>query len=634
MSKREKRKSLYTESFSSALDDRKDPRVFIQRVAKLLGIHGNSLIQWAKSMDDSELGDSIEKILNGGCSDEWIFLFCSTGSTGTPEVLPPGTANSRRRSNTGSVGGCSGSSSEETEEGAERPVGAEITLMIDRIVRDITSSILSHTGSIFILKGGACTGKSTILREINYRLKRDYAITPSNWRTVHSQGTIGTNMLQMLYMDDADLESFEKPVENLVVKYYRNAKNVMFFTCKDSSKFQSIIDSCGAKIYNIPDVRESELITILERYSVRNMKVSKKAATSIVNVMNAVGTSEPISKGIEVIRDLLYQKLLDQYMVDGDVLPEIKKICNYTVDEVKLSVSRVIGVKILQSTECTPEMLKQKFSKIRGQDHVIDAIVPLVSTVVSGLSDPERPAGVILLYGPPGTGKTEIGKVIAKDVLQCPIHVEDMNTYSEKHSVSRITGAPPGYLGYNDPPAIMDFIDTNKRGVLILSEIEKAHETVRDHILELIDTGMMRDTRGKLHDARRFVIIMTSNVTYGKQYETKSIGFGEKKKVHHTVNYRDEIKQSGLFKDEFVSRIQVISRFNDLNYDSIQVISSNMLDELEARLNSVGVKLKKKLKKELIEDIQAKFASSHGAREMKTYIETVIKDRIVKGSRL
>lgn len=632
--KKEKRKSLYTESFSSALSDRKDPRLFIQRVAKLLGNHGNTLIQWAKPMDNDELSNYIENILSGGCSDEWIFLHCSTGGTSSSEILPPGTPGSGRRSNIGINAGSSGNDIQETKERFERPIGKEVEALINRMVKDITSSVLSHTGGVYLLKGTSMSGKTTILSEIISRLKTEYAITPSNWRTVHTPGNALPGGLQMLYMDDADLESFEKPVENLVVKYYRNSKNVILFTCKDSSKFQGLLDSCSGKVYNMPSVTDKEVVTILSKYVVRKMKINLKTSDRIVNIMNTLGTQDKIQKGIEVIRDLLYTRIVEEYKQNGDIPRENVIECNYTPDEIKESISHVMGITILPSYECTHESIRHKFSKIKGQDETIDMIVPLMSTIASGLSDPARPAGVIFMYGPPGTGKTEIGKVMANEFMDGIIHVEDMNTYSEKHSVSRLTGAPPGYLGYNDPPAIIEFIDKHKRGVLILNEIEKAHETVTDHILELIDTGFLPDTKGVRHDARKFIILMTSNVTYGKKYESKKIGFGNtsggKEKIH---DFREDLKASGCFKNEFISRLQVISRLNDLTKNSISAIADDMLNDLELRLSSVGIKTSKKLRKILLNDIQVKFESNHGAREMRTYIETVIKDRILAKAR-
>lgn len=635
MSKKEKqRRSLYTESFSSALDCRKDPRVFVQRVAKLLGNHGAQLIQWAKNVDDIELASAIDKILDGGCSDEWIFLFSITGSSPSQEILPPGSSSPGRRGNIGPYHCAAGNDFEEAKEDPEWPIGKEVSALIDRMVKDITSAILSHTGGFYILKGAPSSGKTIIMSEVIRILKTDYAVTPSNWRSVHSPGTTTAMNLQMLYMDDADLESFEKPVENLVVRYYRNSRNVILFTCKDQAKLANLIESCSGKIYNIPELTPGELAQVISKYVVRGMKVSLSTAEKIVSVFSAVGVEDQILRGVETVRDLMYDKMLNDYMVNGDILSPVTKEFSFATDKIRESVSTVTGIKILPAGECDPESIRTKFSRIKGQESTIEKLIPMMSNVVSGMTDPERPAGVIFLYGPPGTGKTAIGKVIASEFMSGKIHVEDMNTFSEKHSVSRLTGAPPGYLGYNDTPAMMEFIDSNRRGVLVLSEIEKAHESVMDHILELLDTGKMRDSRGKVHDARRFIIIMTSNVTYGKKKDTRSIGFGKPgDSKERSEDLKNELKESGNFRNEFISRLQVISRLNDLTSAGIREVAEDMLSELEKRMNSVGIKVKKKFRKELIEDIYSRFSSNHGAREMKVYIETIIKDRIIEKSK-
>ena len=212
----------------------------------------------------------------------------------------------------------------------------------------------------------------------------------------------------------------------------------------------------------------------------------------------------------------------------------------------------------------------------------------------TGLKDPKRPVGSFIFLGPTGVGKTELSKVLA-DVMfgsaDAMIRV-DMSEYMEKHSVSKLSGSPPGYVGYEEGGQLTEKIRRHPYSVVLFDEIEKAHPDVFNILLQILDDGILTDAQGRRVDFKNCIIIMTSNVGASSILEPKRLGFSadnSKAADEETMkqNVMDALKET--FRPEFLNRVDDIIVFNKLGDDDIKKIASLMLDEVKARISQRGI---------------------------------------------
>jgi ATP-dependent Clp protease ATP-binding subunit ClpB len=230
--------------------------------------------------------------------------------------------------------------------------------------------------------------------------------------------------------------------------------------------------------------------------------------------------------------------------------------------------------------------------RVIGQDEAVRAVSNAVRRARSGLSDPARPIGSFLFLGPTGVGKTELAKALAQflfDDERAMIRI-DMSEYQERHTVARLIGAPPGYVGYEEGGQLTEAVRRRPYTVILLDEIEKAHQEVFNVLLQLLDDGRLTDGQGRTVDFRNTVVIMTSNL--GSQYITDYAGSGDSSDGgdHEHERMRDTImevlKQS--FRPEFLNRIDEILIFNRLGKDEISRIVEIQLGLVRARLADKG----------------------------------------------
>jgi len=292
---------------------------------------------------------------------------------------------------------------------------------------------------------------------------------------------------------------------------------------------------------------------------------------------------------------------------------------------IRNTLRSVSGISIQKySPETTRTIEKQITARIHGQHGAIKQLMPSLSMISAAMTDPKRPAGVYLFYGPTGSGKSELAKAIAETVFDGAYHKEDMSTYTEQHSVARIVGSPPGYLGSDTTPQWLKYVDEHQRAVLLFDEIEKAHRDVMDYFVEFLDTGIFTDARGIQHDARGCLIIMTSNITFGrKSIRITPMGQTPEK----AASPREEIRASGEFRTEFIGRLQEIVKFQELSEDAVHHIASDMVHEIVSRLDAIGISAA--VEQEWIDDVIAHYTPSMGARSMRTFAENEIKLRII-----
>ena len=249
-------------------------------------------------------------------------------------------------------------------------------------------------------------------------------------------------------------------------------------------------------------------------------------------------------------------------------------------------------------------------SKVFGQDKAIRELVKVIKRKKAGLTREDKPIGSFLFVGPTGVGKTEIAKQLAS-ILGINFIRFDMSEYQEKHSVAKLIGSPPGYVGYEKGGLLTEAIRKNPHSVLLLDEIEKAHPDIVQILLQVMDNATLTDNDGRKADFRNVVLIMTSNLGVG---EGQNLGF-----MQEFSEFKEEAIHR-FFAPEFLNRLDAIVRFKPLSKDSIMMVVDKFIDELQERLNSKKVKIT--LTKRAKEALAKKgYSIKYGARPLARIIE-------------
>ena len=278
---------------------------------------------------------------------------------------------------------------------------------------------------------------------------------------------------------------------------------------------------------------------------------------------------------------------------------------------------------------------KELHKRVIGQEEAVEAVAKAIKRGRVGLKDPSRPIGSFLFLGPTGVGKTELSKALAETVFgseQAMIRV-DMSEYMEKHSVSKLIGSPPGYVGYEEGGQLSEKIRRNPYSVILFDEIEKAHPDVFNILLQVLDDGHITDTQGRKVDFKQTCIIMTSNAGAQSIVEPKRLGFsqGEDKKKDYEDMKRgvmEEVRR--IFKPEFLNRVDEILVFHMLDKQEIRQIVNILVKKLEKRCKEqldIELVVRNSVKDYLAEN---GFDSKYGARPLKRAIQNKLEDRMAE----
>lgn len=276
---------------------------------------------------------------------------------------------------------------------------------------------------------------------------------------------------------------------------------------------------------------------------------------------------------------------------------------------------------------------KELHKRVIGQEEAVKAVAQAVKRGRVGLKDPNRPIGSFLFLGPTGVGKTELSKALAEAVFgseQAMIRV-DMSEYMEKHSVSKLIGSPPGYVGYEEGGQLSEKVRRNPYSVLLFDEIEKAHPDVFNILLQVLDDGHITDAHGRKVDFKQTIIIMTSNAGAQAIMEPKRLGFmsgDDEKRDYERMKsgVMEEVRR--IFKPEFLNRIDEIMVFHVLNKDNIKKIVTILLKTLEKRCKEqmdITLTVTNSVKDYLAE---TGFDSKYGARPLRRAIQSRIEDKL------
>lgn len=307
-----------------------------------------------------------------------------------------------------------------------------------------------------------------------------------------------------------------------------------------------------------------------------------------------------------------------------------------TENEIAQVVGRLTGIPVTKLVEGEREKLLSLNStlhrRVIGQDEAVDAVSDAVLRSRAGLQDPNRPLGSFLFLGPTGVGKTELAKALAENLFDSEDHMVriDMSEYMEKHSVSRLVGAPPGYIGYEEGGQLTEAVRRNPYTIILLDEIEKAHPDVFNILLQVLDDGRLTDSKGRLVGFKNTVLIMTSNI--GSQVLLD--GVTAEGDIPEATKEQVLSMLRGHFKPEFLNRIDDTILFTPLSLNDVKGIVEKIIQHLSHRLEEQEIQL------DITEDAKSWIAEKayepqYGARPLKRFItrevETPLAKEIIAG---
>ena len=309
-----------------------------------------------------------------------------------------------------------------------------------------------------------------------------------------------------------------------------------------------------------------------------------------------------------------------------------------TEQEIAAVVSQWTGIPVVQLTQEESERLlrmeDELHARIVGQHEAVSAVARAIRRGRAGLKDPKRPTGSFIFLGPTGVGKTELCKTLAESVFgdeNAMIRL-DMSEYMEKHTVSRLVGSPPGYVGYDEGGQLTEKVRRRPYSVVLFDEIEKAHPDVFNMLLQILEDGILTDSQGRKVDFKNCIIIMTSNVGAKliAQSGNGTLGFApsnsetmSEKRIREAV--MGELKN--VFRPEFINRVDDIIVFHQLSKDDINEIAKRMLASLSKRVKELGIGIE--FSQEAVEAIgKAGFDPVYGARPLRRAIQQRIEDKL------
>ncbi len=385
-----------------------------------------------------------------------------------------------------------------------------------------------------------------------------------------------------------------------------------------------LMDEASAKV-RIDATQEATELTRL-RSDLNDLNTRKEAAILERNFEKAQQIREQ-EKQLEKDMDGLIQEA-----AQDQASPEVLKVTKEDIAEV---ISLATGIPVQQMDLAESQRLinleAELHERVIGQDEAVSAVSRAIRRAYSGLKNPNRPIGSFLFLGPTGVGKTELAKALAATIFGSEDNMirVDMSEYMEKHSVSRLVGSPPGYVGYDEAGQLTEKVRNKPYSVILLDEVEKAHPDVFNILLQAFDDGHMTDGKGRRVDFRNTIFIMTSNLGATALRDDKSVGFGA---VDYSNDYdamaariHEEVKKT--FRPEFINRIDETIVFKPLSKEEIREIVKLQAQEIINRLGDLEISARvTDTAVDIIAD--AGFDPEYGARPIRRAIQKQIEDEL------
>ncbi|MCQ2387689.1 MAG: ATP-dependent Clp protease ATP-binding subunit [Clostridia bacterium] len=364
-------------------------------------------------------------------------------------------------------------------------------------------------------------------------------------------------------------------------------------------------------------------------------KQKEKELATLVAQKNEAKRRDDLERAMKLNKEIeKVNSELEDIRAKASKLSNSREHLILTPDDIAKVVSNWTGVPVVKLTETEAQRLLDLeavlHQRVIGQTEAVRAVSDAIRRSRAGLSDPNRPVGSFIFVGPTGVGKTELSKALAEAVFgnEDSIIRVDMSEYMEKHSVSKLVGAPPGYVGFDEAGQLTEKVRRKPYSVVLFDEIEKAHPDVFNLMLQILDDGRLTDSKGRLVSFKNTIIIMTSNVGATEIAHRNTLGFtGSSSAEYDNMcdNYMDALK--GKFRPEFLNRIDEIIVFHKLTKNETARIAELLLSNLRKRLAVREIKL-------LISDnamsliIEKGYDNEYGARPLKRVIQRYIEDKL------
>lgn len=392
--------------------------------------------------------------------------------------------------------------------------------------------------------------------------------------------------------------------------------------------------------------RRMQMVLVPEPTVEAAIKMTKAVIGEYNKFHNSSVSNEAIESAVVLSdRYITDKKLPDKAItVIDETAARLKKSVSNTpiqieVKDIKDTISKLTNIDVSDLDEKARNKVKSLESSLKkhviGQDNAVENVSKSIRRSKAGIKDPNRPIGSFLFVGPTGVGKTELSKALAIEFsggIKSLIRF-DMSEYMEKHSVSKLIGSPPGYVGYGDGGQLTEAIRHNPYSVVLFDEIEKAHPDVFNILLQVLDDGTLTDSEGQTVDFKNTILILTSNAGYGANLLNKgTIGFGrvEQESSSEASDKQDKIVMKALeetFRPEFLNRLDKIVVFNKLSKENSISIAQLLLKQLKKRMKDNGIELSwdNSIINKIVED---GFSDKYGARNLKRKIQELIEDTL------
>lgn len=350
-------------------------------------------------------------------------------------------------------------------------------------------------------------------------------------------------------------------------------------------------------------------------------------------------SSEAIIGAVELSARFISDRFLPDKAIDllDEACSKKRNVSDSTElnkEDIKEAISEITGIPLQKlsadESQGLIDMEKRLAERVKGQDEALSAIAKTIRRARSGLKDAGRPVGSFLFLGATGVGKTETAKALSELLFgrEDALIRLDMSEYMEKISASRLIGAPPGYVGYEEGGALTEAVRRKPYCVILLDEIEKAHTDVFDVLLQVLDDGRLTDSKGRTVSFKNSIIIMTSNIGSAEMRDKKRVGFGGN---NETGGEENDIRTEALkriMRPEFINRIDNIITFNKLNKENIKEIANLLIERLKETLLA-----ERNINLEITEDViellvKKSFDAEYGARPLRRVIETELEDKL------
>lgn len=376
-------------------------------------------------------------------------------------------------------------------------------------------------------------------------------------------------------------------------------------------------------------------VRINNAQKVDKVSTIKKKLSELSQEKTEALLKEDFEKAAEIRNEelKLQEKLEKQIQRDKDEEDSNNYRVKVTAEDIAEVVSEWTGVPVTQINRSEGDRLirleKILHNRVIGQDEAVKAVSKAIRRARSGLKDPTRPIGSFMFLGPTGVGKTELAKALAEAMFgseDSMIRI-DMSEYMEKYTTSRLIGSPPGYVGYDEGGQLTEKVRNNPYSVVLLDEVEKAHNDVFNILLQVLDDGFLTDSKGRKVDFRNTIIIMTSNLGATALRDEKSVGFGAKDVSDDyeamAAKVRETLKKT--FRPEFLNRLDETVVFHSLNKEEIHQIVKLMAKNIIDRIKEQNINLK--ITPAAIDIVaEAGFDAEYGARPIRRVLQDKIED--------